>query len=187
MRLRASGETVRGSFPLSCGSGRSGIIVGIWRDIVAGVRGTAQPIRTIAMNGIDEQQEWLDGESPASDRDAHATKRVLDELFYFARQFLSKRGLQVRGHWSEHGKQSTNRRPPVAFAAPAHPGRTRNGERDDTLVLYALRGVVGDPIGRPPHASFQVAGNLALDNSAEDPDAIKKAASAKVLAENVWI
>ena len=59
------------------------------------------------------------------------------------------------------------------------------GSGTTLLVLYALRGVVGDPIGRPPHASFQVAGNLALDNSAEDPDAIKKTASAKVLAENV--
>jgi hypothetical protein len=37
----------------------------------------------------EDQQEWLDGESPADDWDAHATKRVLDDLFCFARQFHS--------------------------------------------------------------------------------------------------
>ncbi len=35
----------------------------------------------------EDEQEWLDGHSPADDWDAHATKRVLDELFCFAPQY----------------------------------------------------------------------------------------------------
>jgi hypothetical protein len=41
------------------------------------------------MNTTKNQQEWLDGFSPADDGDARATKRVLDELFCFARQYRS--------------------------------------------------------------------------------------------------
>jgi hypothetical protein len=43
------------------------------------------------MNDIDEQQEWLDGLSPADEWDARATQRVLDELFCFARQYRSSK------------------------------------------------------------------------------------------------
>lgn len=41
------------------------------------------------MNTQEDQQEWLDGPSPADEWDLHATKRVLDELFCFARQYRS--------------------------------------------------------------------------------------------------
>ncbi len=46
----------------------------------AGLEGTG-------MSDTENQQEWLDGQSPADDWDAHITKRVLDELFCFARQY----------------------------------------------------------------------------------------------------
>ncbi len=39
------------------------------------------------MDDTENQLEWLDGTSPADDWDAHVTKRVLDELFCFARQY----------------------------------------------------------------------------------------------------
>jgi hypothetical protein len=41
------------------------------------------------MNDTENQEAWLDGHSPADEWDAHATKRVLDELFCFARQYRS--------------------------------------------------------------------------------------------------
>ncbi len=41
------------------------------------------------MGDVTNQQEWLDGLSPADDWDAHATRRVLDELFCYARQYRS--------------------------------------------------------------------------------------------------
>jgi hypothetical protein len=37
------------------------------------------------------EQTWLEGHSPADDWDAHATKRVLDELFCFARQYRTSK------------------------------------------------------------------------------------------------
>jgi hypothetical protein len=33
------------------------------------------------MSATEEEQEWLTGCSPACDWDAHAARRVLDELF----------------------------------------------------------------------------------------------------------
>ena len=48
-------------------------------------------IRNAGMSATEEEQEWLDGMCPADDWDAHATKRVLDELFSFARQYRSNK------------------------------------------------------------------------------------------------
>ena len=39
------------------------------------------------MSDTENQQEWLEGFSPADDWEAQATKRVLDELFCHARQY----------------------------------------------------------------------------------------------------
>jgi hypothetical protein len=43
------------------------------------------------MSDSENQQEWLDGQSPADDWDARVTQRVLDELFCFARQYRSSK------------------------------------------------------------------------------------------------
>ena len=39
------------------------------------------------MSDTENRQEWEEGQSPADDWEAQATKRVLDELFCFARQY----------------------------------------------------------------------------------------------------
>ena len=41
------------------------------------------------MSFSGEQQAWPDGDSPADAFEAHATQRVLDELFSFASQYRS--------------------------------------------------------------------------------------------------
>jgi acetyl esterase/lipase len=59
------------------------------------------------------------------------------------------------------------------------------GSGTTLLILYAIRGAASYPDDRPALAPFQVAGALAAENSTEGPDAAKKTASAKALAEKV--
>jgi hypothetical protein len=46
------------------------------------------------MSDIENQQEWLECLSPADEWDTHATKRVLDELFCFARQYRTSKSFK---------------------------------------------------------------------------------------------
>ena len=46
------------------------------------------------MSTTENQQKWPDGSSPADNWDAHASKRVLDELLCFARQYRSSKSYE---------------------------------------------------------------------------------------------
>ena len=48
-------------------------------------------LRGTALSDTENQEEWLEGQSPGDDWEARATQRVLDELFCFARQYRSSK------------------------------------------------------------------------------------------------
>ena len=87
-----SNSKIFGCSPPSCGSGGRGRIIAVRQDMVPVASGTASTIcEAPAWAQPRTEQEWLDGHSPADDWDAHVTKRVLDELFSFARQYRSSK------------------------------------------------------------------------------------------------
>ncbi len=47
------------------------------------------------MSALSERQDWPDGDSPAADWEAQATKRVLDELFCFAEHYRTTKSYKT--------------------------------------------------------------------------------------------
>ncbi len=107
------------------------------------------------MSTFDEQQEWPDGESPAADFEAHATKRVLDELFSFASQYrtsASYKGLlefvrSFRFYAPYNALLVRLQMPGARYVAPAHRwskdyGRTIKVNAHPLLILQPMSPVM---------------------------------------------
>jgi hypothetical protein len=105
------------------------------------------------MNETENQEDWLDGQSPADDWDAHATKRVLDELFSFARPYRSSKSYDgllkfvasFRLYAPYNAMLVRAQMPGACYIAPAHRWHKQFGR---TIKVDARPLVILQPMGR---------------------------------------
>ena len=104
------------------------------------------------MNDTDNQQDWLDGFSPADGWEAQATKRVLDELFCHARQYRSSKSydgllkfvVRFRFYAPYNAMLVHDQMPGARYVAPAHRWSRKYGR---TIEVNARPLVILQPMG----------------------------------------
>ena len=130
------------------------------------------------MNDVENQQEWLDGLSPADDWDAHATQRVLDELFCYARQYRSSQSydgllkfvVRFRFYSPYNAMLVRAQMPGAPFVAPAHRWSRKYGR---TIKVDARPLVILQPMG-PVMLVFDVADTEPGKDSKPLPPEVEK-------------
>lgn len=129
------------------------------------------------MSTTENQQEWPDGSSPADNWDAHATKRVLDELFCFARQYRSSKSYDgllkfiagFRSYAPYNAMLVQVQMQGARFVAPAHRWSLQYGR---TVKVNARPLVILQPMG-PVMFVFNVSDTEAGNDSKPLPPEVE--------------